>query len=84
MYGFGASEGSDSNGVVLSVIVEEVHRSGVALTSSCNGVKLKMDALGLLKRLYDRLDKDVSTVVARLVADEAGLDGVLSCIHFTT
>jgi hypothetical protein len=56
---------------VLGVIVEEAHRSGVALPSSCNGIKLTMDALGLLKRLHDGLDKDVSTVVARLVADEA-------------
>jgi hypothetical protein len=71
LYRFGASGGSDSDSVVLGVIVEEAHRSGVALLSGCNGIKLTLDALGLLKRLYDGLDKGVSTVVARLVADEA-------------
>jgi hypothetical protein len=71
LYRFCVSEGSDSSGVVLDVIVEEAHRSGVALTSSCNGIEPTMDALGLLKRLYDGLDKNVSTVVARLAADEA-------------
>jgi hypothetical protein len=83
LYRFCASKGSNLNSVVLSVIVEEAHRSGVALTSSCNRIKLIIEALRLLKRLYNRLDKDVSTVVARLVADEAGLDSVLSYIHFT-
>jgi hypothetical protein len=56
---------------VLGVIVEETRGSGVGLASSCNGIKLTMDAFGLLNQLYEGLDKDVSTVIARLVADEA-------------
>lgn len=71
MYRFCVSDGSDSNGVVLGVIVEEAYISVVAHTSSCNGIEVTMDALGPLEQLYDGLDKDVSTVVARLAADEA-------------
>jgi hypothetical protein len=70
LYFFCAFEGSDSNGSVLGVIVEGTCGSGVGLASRLNGVELTMKAFGLLKRLYEGLDKGVSTVVARLVADE--------------
>jgi hypothetical protein len=71
LYGPCAFEGSDSSGSVLGVIVEGTRGSGVGLASRPDGVELTMEAFGLLKRLYEGLDKDVSTVVARLVADEA-------------
>jgi hypothetical protein len=56
---------------VLGVIAEETRGSGVGLASSCNGIKLTLDAFTLLVRLYEGLDKGVSIMVARLVADKA-------------
>jgi hypothetical protein len=70
LYRFCAADGSDSDGVVLGVIVEEARGSGVGLASSCSDTVLTMDALGLSKGLYDGLDKGVSTLVARLVPNE--------------
>lgn len=61
-----ALEDSDSDEVVLGVIVEEMHGSGVGLASGCNGSKLTMDAFGLSGRLYGGLETGVPIVVARL------------------
>jgi hypothetical protein len=68
LYRLCAFESSGSSGSVLGVIVEETRGSDVGLASSCNGIELTMGAFGLLKRLYEGLDKGVSTVVALLVA----------------
>jgi hypothetical protein len=49
LYRFCAPEGSDLDGVLLGVIVEETRGSGVGLASSCNGVELTMEAFDLLE-----------------------------------
>jgi len=46
------------------VIVEETRGRGVKLAFSCNGIKLTIEAFGLLEGLYDEMDKGSPTVVA--------------------
>ena len=64
------SRGSASSGALSGMIIGETHRSGAELASNCDGFGLTIGHLDLPKGLCDGLDEGVSTVVARLVAEE--------------
>lgn len=61
---------SASSGALSGMIIGETHRRGSELASNCDGFGLIIGHFDLSKGLYDGLDEGVSTVVARLVAEE--------------
>jgi hypothetical protein len=68
---FLASRGSASDGVVPGVVIGETHGRGAESSFSCAKVGVPTEPFDVLGSLYDRLEKGVSTVLARLVAEEA-------------
>ena len=65
------SRGSASSGALSGMIIGETRRSGAELASNRDGFGLIIGHFDLAKGVCDGLDKGVSTVVARLVAEEA-------------
>ena len=64
------SRGSASSGALSGMIIGETRRSGAELASNRDGFGLIIGHFDLAKGVCDGLDKGVSTVVARLVAEE--------------
>ena len=62
--------GSASSGALSGMIIGETRRRGAELASNRDGFGLIIGHFDLAKGVCDGLDKGVSTVVARLVAEE--------------
>ena len=53
------------------MVIGETHGRGTGSSFGCNEVGVTTEPFDILESLYDRLEKGVSTVLTRLVAEEA-------------